>query len=360
MRVIGLDVGEKRIGVAKADSGTRIAVPVTFVEVNGTEWQELAKIAKLNNTNFFVLGLPRSNEGNETKQSVYVRNFAKKLTEMIPGAHIKFQDESLTSVVAEERLKKSKKNYVKGDIDTEAATIILQDFLENFTVSMAQKEVEASSEPAGNLSAAENVKAAVAGASETVTNLTKKEADKVRLNTKKAKHKMKKATKWTSFIIVLIIVGLVTAGVSLFIIREMRRKEREEYYAELERKKEEARFNFTILPGETIFDIKNNLIALGYSSEEVEEAFNAKYDYQFLKDRPEGATLEGYLFGETHEFYEETPVKDILKKYLDGMDKVIKENHLKEAYEKQGLSLFEDITLASVVQKEAPSNEQPF
>ena len=359
MRVIGLDVGEKRIGVAKADSGTRIAVPVTFVEVNGTEWQELAKIAKLNNTNFFVLGLPRSNEGNETKQSVYVRNFAKKLTEMIPGAHIKFQDESLTSVVAEERLKKSKKNYVKGDIDTEAATIILQDFLENFTVSMAQKEVEASSEPAGNLSAAENVKAAVAGASETVTNLTKKEADKVRLNTKKAKHKMKKATKWTSFIIVLIIVGLVTAGVSLFIIREMRRKEREEYYAELERKKEEARFNFTILPGETIFDIKNNLIALGYSSEEVEEAFNAKYDYQFLKDRPEGATLEGYLFGETHEFYEETPVKDILKKYLDGMDKVIKENHLKEAYEKQGLSLFEGITLASVVQKEAPSNEQP-
>ena len=41
MRVIGLDVGEKRIGVARVDSGTRIAVPVGFVEVNGSEWNEL-------------------------------------------------------------------------------------------------------------------------------------------------------------------------------------------------------------------------------------------------------------------------------------------------------------------------------
>ena len=72
MRILGLDVGEKRIGVAKVDSSTRIAVPVGFVVVDGTEWQEIIKLAKLNNTNFFVLGLPRSNEGNETKQTLYV------------------------------------------------------------------------------------------------------------------------------------------------------------------------------------------------------------------------------------------------------------------------------------------------
>ncbi|MBR2855674.1 Holliday junction resolvase RuvX, partial [Candidatus Saccharibacteria bacterium] len=40
MKVIGLDVGEKRIGVAKADSNTRIAVPVGYVVVDGTEWQQ--------------------------------------------------------------------------------------------------------------------------------------------------------------------------------------------------------------------------------------------------------------------------------------------------------------------------------
>ena len=129
MRIIGLDVGEKRIGVAKADSNTRIAVPVGFVEVNGNEWQEIAKIADLNNTKFFVLGLPRSNEGNETKQSLFVRNFARVLTEKISGAKVRFQDESLTSVEAESRLKKRKKKYEKGEIDAEAATIILQDFV---------------------------------------------------------------------------------------------------------------------------------------------------------------------------------------------------------------------------------------
>ena len=134
MKVIGLDVGEKRIGVAKADSSTRIAVPVGFVNVDGLEWQEIAQVARMNNTNFFVVGLPRSNEGNETAQSVYARNFAKKLVEEIPGARVRFQDESLTSVEAEERLKSRKKRYEKGDIDAEAAAIILQDFLEHLTV----------------------------------------------------------------------------------------------------------------------------------------------------------------------------------------------------------------------------------
>ena len=109
MKIIGLDVGEKRIGVAKVDSTTRIAVPVGFISVNGSEWQEIAKIARLNNTDFFVLGLPRSNEGNETRQTLYVRNFARMLSKILPDAKIRFQDESLTSVEAESRLKSRKK-----------------------------------------------------------------------------------------------------------------------------------------------------------------------------------------------------------------------------------------------------------
>ena len=135
MKVIALDVGEKRIGVAKADSNTRIAVPVGFLVVDGSEWQEIARIAKLSSTNLFVLGLPRSNDGNETRQTLYVRNFARTLCEKIPGAKIRFQDESLTSVEAEKRLKERGKKYKKGDIDAEAATIILQDFLEGFRAS---------------------------------------------------------------------------------------------------------------------------------------------------------------------------------------------------------------------------------
>lgn len=138
MRIIGLDVGTKRIGVAKADTSVRIAIPNGYVLVNGQEIPEILRIARLNDTNFFVVGLPRSNDGNETAQSAYARKFADTLAASMPGARIYFQDESLTSVVAEERLKKRKKNFEKGEIDAEAASIILQDFIEHYAAKLAQ------------------------------------------------------------------------------------------------------------------------------------------------------------------------------------------------------------------------------
>ena len=118
-------------------------------------------------------------------------------------------------------------------------------------------------------------------------------------------------------------------------------------------------FSFTILPGENIFDIKKKLIDLHYLEEDIDAALVADYDFDFLKDRPKGATIEGYLYGETHEFYNDVTVKEIFEKYLEGMGEVIAQNDLKTKYEARGLSLFEGITLASVVQKEAAAPEQP-
>ena len=357
MKILALDVGEKRIGVARADSSTRIAVPVGFIAVDGSEWQEIAKIANLNNTNFFVLGLPRSNEGNETAQSMYVRQFAKRLVEEIPGTKIRFQDESLTSVVAEERLKKRRKAYVKGEIDAEAAAVILQDFLESFTAErMAQPEpaIDATS-----ANAASGVKAAVTGAGENVANLTKKEADKVKLNTKKAKHKMKAATKWTSGIVILLVLGLIATGVTMLVIREKQRQEYAEWVRWQEAQMNDNVYSFTILPGETLAEVRQKLIEVGYSATEVDTALSSNYNFGFLQDRPEGASLEGYLYGETHEFYKDTPATEVIETFLTGMNKVITENNLEEKYAAQGLSLYEGITLASIVQKEAPASEMP-
>lgn len=338
MKILSLDVGEKRIGVAKVDSNTRIAVPVGCIEVDGSEWQKIAKLAALNNTKFFVLGLPRSNEGNETAQTLYVRNFAKKLLEKLPEAKIRFQDESLTSVVAEERLKQRKKHYEKGEIDAEAAAIILQDFVEGNTQSFLTSSATNS---ANN------------------TNLVKKEAKKVTLGAKKVKTKTKKVARRILVIPpILIIIGLLAVGGVLW-IKELRARERAEEYARLEAEMQPEVFNFTILPGETIYDIQAKLIKIGYSAAEVNEAFNANYDFDFLADRPSGATLEGYLYGETYEFYKDESVKEILTAFLTEMGKVITENNLKARYAEHGLSLFEGITLASVVQKEASPSEQP-
>lgn len=332
MRILGLDVGEKRIGVARVDSDTKIALPVGFIENGPTVWQDLTKLSTQHNTMFFVLGLPRSNEGNETKQSEYVRNFAKTLTTKLPGAKIRFQDESYTSVEAEERLKIRSKIYNKGDIDAEAAVIILQDFIESFHAS----------EP--NLAE--------------TTSVFKKETDKVKLNTKKAKHKMKKATKWMTGIIILAILGLSATGIALW-IREERHKSYAEYFAELEAQMKPEVYNFTVLPGETIFDIKANLIKIGFTESEIEAAFSAQYDYPMLKGRPEGATLEGYIHPETHEFEMSASVNDILNTFLDEMQKIIDQNDLITKYSAHNLSLFDGITLASVVQKEASPADQP-
>ncbi|MDO4742139.1 MAG: endolytic transglycosylase MltG [Candidatus Saccharibacteria bacterium] len=326
MRIIGLDVGEKRIGVAKVDSDTKIAVPVGFINVDGSEWEEIRRIISLNNTSLFVLGLPRSNEGNETAQTQYVRNFARVLLEKIPEAKIRFQDESLTSVEAEARLKRRKKKYEKGDIDAEAATIILQDFVENFR----EPEVGPQVSP---------------------TRL-EREGEKVALKTKIAKTKLKKLLIFPP--IVLIAICLLVAGI---LIRNKQLREREEYFAKLEAEMEPEVFNFTILPGETIFSVKKRLNELGYSQEEIESAFNFNFDLDFLKERPEGASLEGYLYGETHEFYKTATVREILERFLADTGRVIEENNLRTAYKEQGLSLYEGITLASIVQKEAPPSE---
>lgn len=332
MKIIGLDVGEKRIGVAKVDSNTRIAVPVGFLLADGSEWQEIARIASLSNTNLFVLGLPRSNEGNETKQTVYVRNFAKMLTEKIPGAKVRFQDESLTSVEAERRLKSRKKRYERGDIDAEAAAIILQDFVENL------------------------------GGNYTEPIIDSPRVDKIALNTKKASHKLR------NFLIIspmalISIVGATIGVVKLIEWRQEQLRQRKEMWAALEAEQRPEVFSFMIRPGETIFDVRKGLIEVGYSATEVDAALEANYDeidgLEFLAGRPTGASLEGYLYGETHEFYREATAKEVLTTFLLGMGEVIRENNLEARYGEQGLSLFEGITLASIVQKEAATPDQP-
>lgn len=125
---IALDVGEKRIGVAIGDAGVRIAVPFDTIDVDGTELQRIAQIMIDEKIDVMVVGYPRNQSGEATAQTVFVETFAAKLKDIAPN--IIYQDESLTSVLAEQRLKSYGKPYSKADIDAQAATLILQDYLE--------------------------------------------------------------------------------------------------------------------------------------------------------------------------------------------------------------------------------------
>lgn len=141
MKIIGLDVGTVRIGVARADTSTKIAIPDGYINVNGQEIPEISRRLSLYNSSVLVLGLPRSNQGNQTAQSDFVKGFARRIAATIPGLKIYFQDESLTSVEAEKRLKSRKTQFQKGEVDAESAAIILQDFIERLQASLTNQQL---------------------------------------------------------------------------------------------------------------------------------------------------------------------------------------------------------------------------
>jgi putative Holliday junction resolvase len=125
---LALDVGERRIGVAIADTATRIPVPYTTLNVDGLEHTRIRELVAELGTGVVIVGLPRNQHGEETAQSQITRDFASKLVPLnIP---IILQDESLTSVLAEKYLNSQKKPYTKADVDMHAAAIILGDYLE--------------------------------------------------------------------------------------------------------------------------------------------------------------------------------------------------------------------------------------
>lgn len=126
--ILALDIGEKRIGVAQADTQTKFPFPVGTIEVDDLVMDRLREVITEVEPAHLVIGYPRNQSGEATAQTAAVVEFSKRLEYLdIP---IVFQDESLTSVLAEQYLKSLNKPYSKADIDAHAAAIILGDYLE--------------------------------------------------------------------------------------------------------------------------------------------------------------------------------------------------------------------------------------
>lgn len=125
---IALDVGEKRVGVAQADSGVRIAFPLCTLDADELFLSRLREIITEVQPSVLVVGYPRNQQGEPTAQTREVERVAEQLKTL--GVPVVFQDESLTSVLAEDYLKRHNRGYTKADIDAHAAAIILGDYLE--------------------------------------------------------------------------------------------------------------------------------------------------------------------------------------------------------------------------------------
>ena len=125
---LALDVGERRIGLAMADSQVKIAIPFGWLENDERVVVRITELVLQHDIKTIVVGYPRNQSGEPTQQTEFVESFVERLADIELDTDIVFQDESLTSVQAEQRLAGRIKD--KGEIDAEAASIILQDYLE--------------------------------------------------------------------------------------------------------------------------------------------------------------------------------------------------------------------------------------
>lgn len=141
-RVAGLDVGERRIGVAVSDVTGTLARPVGVVRTSGLEGDAIdraaAEISRLLQEDdglvALVVGLPRRLDGSANEMTPRVEAFAKTLGDRT-SLPVVLQDERLTSVEAESRLATREKDWRarKARLDAAAAAIILQDYLDSRT-----------------------------------------------------------------------------------------------------------------------------------------------------------------------------------------------------------------------------------
>ena len=143
VRVVGVDVGRRRIGLAVSDPSGLVARPWQTVQSGPSLADTLARIARAlidlrdplddgPSVSAIVVGLPLRLDGTDNEQSAFARAFASALG-AATGLDVHLQDERLTSHEAEARLAEREPDWRrrKARLDAEAAAIILQDFLDH-------------------------------------------------------------------------------------------------------------------------------------------------------------------------------------------------------------------------------------
>jgi putative holliday junction resolvase len=129
--VIGLDIGDARIGVARAALGSFFPAPCDVILNDDRVYDRLKECISANKAVALVVGLPRNLSGDDTAQTKQVRSFASMLEQHLT-VPIYFQDEAGTTKRAEQELNSHKRppKGPAGSVDALAAAYILEDFLQ--------------------------------------------------------------------------------------------------------------------------------------------------------------------------------------------------------------------------------------
>lgn len=132
-KIMSIDYGTVRIGIALSDPLQIIANPFRVIQNSGEEvFSEINSIIKSEKVGKIIVGLPVNLAGKDTKKTIEVRDFSKKLKNRI-SIPIIYWDESYSSAEAEEMLKKMGKSIKESRkvVDKFAASIILKSYLDS-------------------------------------------------------------------------------------------------------------------------------------------------------------------------------------------------------------------------------------
>lgn len=134
MRILGIDYGEVRTGLAVSDDTETVATVIGTVQERDKEKlaDRITAVCREETIGKIILGLPKNMDGTEGFRAEHTRKFATMLQERMPELPLEFYDERMTTMVASrfmmEANTKGKKK--KASIDALSAQIILQDYLE--------------------------------------------------------------------------------------------------------------------------------------------------------------------------------------------------------------------------------------
>jgi putative Holliday junction resolvase len=135
-RILALDIGAKRIGVAVSDELGLLATPRAVILRRSTDaaLDEIVRLARAEEASLVVVGLPISLDGQLHSQARTVQRFGERLRKRLEALQIPlvYADEMLSTVRAEERLRAAgvRSNRIRERIDAEAAAVILEEYLD--------------------------------------------------------------------------------------------------------------------------------------------------------------------------------------------------------------------------------------
>lgn len=127
-RVMGLDLGDARIGVAISDDGRRLAVPLGTIRTGApADLKSIAELVREHSAALVILGHPLLLSGEAGERAHHAERFAEALRAILP-VPVVLQDERLSTVEAERALRETgaKARVRRRHVDRSAATVILQ------------------------------------------------------------------------------------------------------------------------------------------------------------------------------------------------------------------------------------------